>query len=147
MAKWYKLYGKGIIAKYRKKTPRDPKYKKAPTFREFIEYLVDLPIRKFEPHWIPMYLQCMPCHIQYSIIARLDTLTTDSDQIFLSMGVSAQLPRSHVTQGKTTDNTVATYYSQISKDLLDKLYNIYKFDFLLFNYTADVYQDYVKTGK
>jgi chondroitin 4-sulfotransferase 11 len=143
--KWYTLYGKKIIAKYRKTTPTDTKYKKAPTFREFIEYLVDLPITEFESHWIPMYLQCMPCHIQYSIIARLDTLTVDSDQIFKSMAVSAQLPRSHVTQGRTTDNTVATYYSQISKDLLDKLYNIYKFDFLLFNYNGVEYQDYVKS--
>ena len=85
----------------------------------------------------------MPCHIQYNIIARLDTLTRDSEQIFKSMEVAAQLPRSHITQGNTTDNTVATYYSQISKDLLDKLLDIYKFDFLLFNYTADVYSSYV----
>ena len=94
-----------------------------------------------------MYLFCMPCHIQYNIIARLDTLTRDSEQIFKSMEVSAQLPRSHITQGNTTDNTVAGYYSAISKDLLDKLWNIYKFDFLLFNYTVDDYTSYVKNGE
>ena len=143
MTRWYNLYGKEIIAKYRKSQPSDPKYKKAPTFKEFIEYVVDLPINKLESHWIPMYLQCMPCHIKYKIIARLNTLTVDSDQIFKSMGVAAELPKSHVTQGNSTDNTVATYFSQISKDLLDKLIDIYKFDFLLFNYSADEYAGYV----
>ena len=89
--RWYMLYGKKIIDKCRKNTPSDPKYKKAPTFREFIEYVVELPINKLQAHWIPMYLQCMPCHIKYSTIARLDTLTRDSNQIFKLMGVSGQL--------------------------------------------------------
>ena len=142
--RWYNLYGKEIIAKYRKSPATDPKYKAAPTFREFIEYVVDLPLSKLESHWIPMYIQCMPCHINYTIIARLDTLDKDSEQIFKSMGVDAELPKSHVTQGNTTDNTVATYYSQISKDLLDRLIDIYKFDFLLFNYSAQEYASYVQ---
>ena len=147
VVKWYRDYGKNIIAKYRKTPPTDPMYNKAPTFREFVDYLVNLPITKFDSHWIPMYLQCMPCHIQYNIIARLDTLARDSKQIFKSMKVSARLPRSHTTQGNTTDNTVASYYSTISKDLLDKLLDIYKFDFLLFDYTVDEYESYVKKEK
>jgi len=139
-----RLYGNKIIAKYRKSTPSDPKYEKAPTFREFVEYLVDLPISKFNDHWIPMYLQCMPCHIKYTIISRLDTISRDSDLIFKTLELSARLPKSHVTQGITTDNTVSSYYSTISKDLLEKLYNIYKFDFLLFNYTMNGYASYVE---
>ena len=142
--RWYNMYGKQIIAKYRKTVPSDPKYSTAPTFREFIEYVVDLPINKLESHWIPMYIQCLPCHIKYTIIARLDTLNEDSDQIFKGMGVKAELPKSHVTQGNTTDNTVTSYYSQISKDLLDKLLDIYKFDFLLFNYSGKEYYRYVQ---
>ena len=145
MAKWSRLYSKEIIAKYRKTKPTNPKYEKAPTFREFVEYLVELPIRKFNAHWIPMYLQCMPCHIKYTIISRLDTLSRDSDLIFKTLELSAKLPRSHVTQGNTTDNTVSGYYSTISKELLDKLFDIYKFDFLLFNYTMDGYASYVET--
>ena len=86
----------------------------------------------------------MPCHINYTIIARLDTLNRDSEQIFKTMELNTALPKSHVTQGNTTDNTVASYYSQISKDLLDKLLYIYKFDFLLFNYSAKDYYDYAQ---
>ena len=141
---WKNKYGKEIIVKYRKSPPTDPKYKAAPTFREFIEYVVDLPLSKLESHWIPMYIQCMACHINYTIIARLDTLTKDSEQIFKSIGLDAELPKSHVTQGNTTDNTVASYYSQISKHLLEKLLDIYKFDFLLFNYSGKEYYNYVQ---
>ena len=145
MAKWSRLYGKEIIAKYRKTPSTDPKYEKAPTFKEFVEYLVELPISKYNDHWIPMYLQCMPCHIKYTIISRLDTISRDSDLIFKTLELSFQLPKSHVTQGNTTDNTVSSYYSTISKELLDKLFDIYKFDFLLFNYTMDGYASYVET--
>ena len=146
MAKWSRWFGNEIIAKYRKTKPKDPKYEQAPTFKEFVEYLIELPISKFNSHWIPIYLQCMPCHIKYNIISRLDTLSRDSEQIFKTLELSAQLPKSHVTQGNTTDNTVASYYSTISKDLLHKLFNIYKFDFLLFNYTINGYASYVENN-
>ena len=71
--RFYKLYGREILQKYRKKQPTEPKYKNAPTFREFIDYLVDLPLRRLDIHWLPTYLQCMPCHIKYDILGRYDT--------------------------------------------------------------------------
>ena len=99
-----------------------------------------------------MYLQCMPCHITYTVISRLDTLSRDSDRIFKTLELSAKLPKSHVTQRQyclqtilSQDNTVSRNYATISKELLDELFNIYKFDFLLFNYTMDRYTSYVET--
>jgi len=142
--RWYKKFGQTILKNYRKTTPSDPKYNKAPTFREFVEYLVDLPISKFDDHWKPMYMQCMPCHIQYRVIARLETLSADSAHILQSIGVSSRLPKSHTTQGKTTNNLVSTFYSEINSELLSKLYNLYKFDFLLFNFSATEYDSYVQ---
>ena len=56
-----------------------------------------------------------------------------------------RLPLSHVTQGNTSDTTVARYYSMIDRASLDRLYNIYRLDFLLFNYTADQYYAYVSS--
>ena len=38
---------------------------------------------------------------------------------------------------------VQQYYSTLDIGLVKKLYNIYKPDFLLFNYTMDAYQGYV----
>ena len=143
VARWYELYGRDVIMKYRKTEVTDPVYSKAPTFREFVEFIVDLPITEYNYHWIPIYLLCMPCHFKYSIMARVDTLTQDSEQIFKSISVSDSLPREHITQGNTTDNTVSSYHSTISLDLLDQLLEIYKFDFLLFNYTVDEYYQFV----
>ena len=64
------LYGKKILNGYRKSDPSEEKYKNAPTFKEFIDFILDLPIDNLDPHWCPLYLQCMPCHIRYDIIGR-----------------------------------------------------------------------------
>ena len=42
--RWYNWYGKTILAGYRRQPPSDSKYEKAPTFKEFIRYLVELPL-------------------------------------------------------------------------------------------------------
>ena len=142
--RWYKNHGEAILKKYRKEEPREKKYLKAPTFREFVEYLVELPLAKFDDHWKPMYMQCLPCHIQYHVIARLESLERDSAYILQSIGVTSRLPVSHTTQGNSSNNLVTSYYSQIDSNLLDKLYSLYKYDFLLFNFTHTHYADIVK---
>ena len=116
---------------------------------------------RFDSHWLPYHLQCLPCHYQYTVTARLDTLVEDSAEILDTLGVDTRqvqyccvdcknqrlcrLPLSHVTQGNTSDTTVARYYSMIDRASLDRLYNIYRLDFLLFNYTADQYYAYVSS--
>ena len=92
-----------------------------------------------------MYEQCLPCHVQYRVVARLETLQRDSAHILQTIGVSARLPRSHTTRGNTTDHTVQHYFSQLDTVALDKLYNLYKFDFLLFNFTDAEYRQFVQT--
>ena len=68
--RFYKLFGREVLEKYRITPPAESKYKNAPTFREFIDYLLDLPLRRLNHHWRPTYFQCMPCHIKYSILGR-----------------------------------------------------------------------------
>ena len=89
-------------------------------------------------------MQCLPCHIQYQVIARLETLERDSAYILQSIGVTTRLPVSHTTQGNTSNTLVTSYYSQINNNLLDKLYSLYKYDFLLFNFTHTYYADIVQ---
>ena len=144
VARWYEWYGREIIHKYRNTEPLDAVYNKAPTFREFVEFLVDLPLAEYNFHWIPIYILCMPCHFKYSILARLDTLAMDSREIFKALNISASLHHNHVTQG---NNMVASYYSTLSMELLGKLVNIYKFDFLLFNYSLHGYKSQGNMGE
>ena len=64
-------YGQQILRDYRKTEPENEKYKNTPTFREFVNFVLDQPLSKHNPHWRPAYLHCMPCHINYTIIGRL----------------------------------------------------------------------------
>ena len=63
-------YGQQILQKYRKTEPEDELYKTTPTFREFINFVIDLPLSRHNSHWRPAYLHCMPCHLNYTIIGR-----------------------------------------------------------------------------
>ena len=42
--RWYNWYGKAILTGYRNERPPETKYERAPTFKEFIRYLVELPL-------------------------------------------------------------------------------------------------------
>ena len=95
---WHNWYGKEIIEKQRVKKATDPKYGRAPTFREFVKYLMDLPMGRWNSHWKPMYLLCLPCHIKYQAIARMDTLDTDSQHI-LHVSILKNLTDIYVQQG------------------------------------------------
>ena len=61
-------------------------------------------------------------------------------------GINEELPESHITKGgKSSDQTLKKYYSELDKKMLERLYKIYELDFLLFNYTIDSYYKYVKS--
>ena len=42
--RWYNWYRKTILAGFWRQPPPDSKFEKAPTFKEFIRYLVELPL-------------------------------------------------------------------------------------------------------
>merc|ERR1711973_923881 len=139
--RFQKLYGREILKNYRRSSPQAEKYKNSPTFREFIDYLLDLSLDQLDPHWLPTYLQCMPCHIKDSILGRIDTIQEDSKEILRRLKVKKQLPFTHVTQDKTSDQTVEKYYRD-----LDRLYKMYEMDFLLFDYSPESFYIYVQNS-
>ena len=67
----------------------------------------------------------------------------DSKEILKRIGVQQKLPF-HVTQGKTSDQTVKAYYAELDRKTLDQLYKIYEMDFLLFNYSSSSFYDFIK---
>ena len=66
-------------------------------------------------------------------------MADDSVEILKRIGVLRQLPFHHMTQGKTSDKTVDTYYADIERSTMEKLYQLYRMDFLLFGYTPDYF--------
>lgn len=113
-----------------------------PTFREFIQYLLDTDVEEYDEHWKPIFLLCTPCHIRYDIIAKLETLARDADFILYHRGLSdtIHMEWSHKTdQIQRTSDVAKTYFSQLTLSEVKQLYYKYITDFLMFEYELEPY--------
>ena len=59
------------------------RYNKAPTFSEFVSYLLDTEVEDYNEHWLPYYLLCTPCHLNYTVIAKTEDIKEDSRLYFI----------------------------------------------------------------
>ena len=148
------MYGKKIVKVYRKssiKESKDPEQKqerKEPTFREFVQYLLDTDVEDYDEHWRPISLLCTPCHVKYDIIAKMETLSQDSNFILYHRGVAdkVKIQWSHRTdQTYKTSDVAKKYYSQLTLTEMKQLYYKYLMDFLMFNYELDPYTKLVES--
>ena len=145
---FYKKYGRKIVAKYRRrdkgKTLKSEE-KVEPTFEEFVRYLVDTDLSLYaDDHWIPYYLFCTPCLVDYDFIIHFETLDQDVSQLlqFLSNkmneeasgGVLGGPEWKHKTSGGRSVELLHSYYRQLNKSTVEKLFQKYRLDFELFGY-------------
>ena len=61
------MYGKQIVADYRDKAATNLTRVLEPTWREFVTYILNTPVTKFDEHWMPMWMLCSPCIIRSHI--------------------------------------------------------------------------------
>ena len=54
------------------------RYAMAPTFSEFVSYLLETEVEDYNEHWLPYYLLCTPCHLNYTVIAKTEHIKQDS---------------------------------------------------------------------
>ena len=80
-------------------------------------------------------------------IFRVDTMAGDSEEILKRIEVEEKLSHTHVTRGKTSDQTVEKYYSELDVRTLDRLYKLYEMDFILFDFSPKMYYNYVMDKK
>ena len=59
------------------------RYKKVPTFSEFVDFLLSTEVETYNEHWLPYYLLCTPCHLNYTVIARTEDIKDDSRSLTL----------------------------------------------------------------
>ncbi|XP_026742596.1 carbohydrate sulfotransferase 11 isoform X1 [Trichoplusia ni] len=141
--------GQRIIRKYRKKqTQESPSLpEKYPIFQEFVSYVLDeaKAKRSLDMHWTPYTTFCTPCKFNFDVILKFETL--DEDQRFLIQLAHLQeiIKPEWRNSGKGTNtlHNINHLYSGLKKNQLDGLYNLYKYDFQLFNYTIDNYYEIV----
>jgi hypothetical protein len=141
---FYQTYGKQIVEKYRNlKIHPELSDRDEPTFPEFVQYLIDEDlVERADDHWIPYYLFCTPCWVDYDVIAQFETLKEDYDFLLRVTGLD-QLgvvsPWRHLTKNVRTQDVDSAYFAQITKEQVLQLYQKYKLDFELFDYDYDRY--------
>ena len=54
------------------------RFKKVPTFPEFVDFLLSTEVETYNEHWLPYYLLCTPCHLNYTVIAKTEDIYDDS---------------------------------------------------------------------
>ncbi|XP_042258496.1 carbohydrate sulfotransferase 11 isoform X1 [Thunnus thynnus] len=141
---FHKRFGTRIVRRYRKNATQDALINGADVkFKEFAEYLVDPATQRDGPlneHWQTVYQLCHPCHIHYDLVGKYETLEEDANYVLRLVGVgdSLRFP-SYAKSTRTTDAMAAQFFSNISTQQQIQLYQLYKLDFLMFNYSTPSY--------
>ena len=145
--KFRKKYNEKIIKKFRTVLPSDIDfYKDVPTFGEFVDYLIATPSEEYNEHWRPYYQICNPCHVNFSIIVKLESLKEDLEVLVKETGFTQfRIKLSHETKNEMLDRTldtryrnkIETYFAQIDLEKILKLHDIFRIDFDMFNYSID----------
>lgn len=100
-------------------------------------------------HWQPIHQICNPCLVTYDYITKLETINQDSEYLLEKLDARSvgSFPvsndRGKDKSGPPVSNQVAYQkylekilqpYKTIEKSTLRKIYQIYKYDFLMFGY-------------
>ncbi|XP_008587199.1 PREDICTED: carbohydrate sulfotransferase 11-like [Galeopterus variegatus] len=141
---FHKRYGTKIIKRQRKNATQESLRKGDDVkFEEFVAYLIDPHTQREEPfneHWQTVYSLCHPCHIHYDLVGKYETLEEDSNYVLQLAGVGSYLKfPTYAKSTRTTDEMTTEFFQNISSEHQTQLYEVYKLDFLMFNYSVPSY--------
>ncbi|KAG8225637.1 hypothetical protein J437_LFUL013671 [Ladona fulva] len=170
--KFYRKMAREMISKFRFKTTPAPgthrslNNEKSPTFSEFVSWVIESArtakknkdggytgIPGFDEHWAPYFRFCTPCAVNFTVIAKMETLSRDEDYIIDKAGIASALgrkpgdagtrPREAVNAaiGGRTADVLPRYFQTLTREQLDALYEIYRLDFEMFGYEPAKYYD------
>lgn len=114
------------------------------TFAEFVNNILKLPLKDWDPHWAPFTPRCRPCSMRYDVIVKVETLDQDLEALLPRMGLAAwSFPKRNVKARRkdTRRQTAAEYFSELSRQQVLQLYAIYMYDFELFGYKLEGFTD------
>ncbi|XP_063379318.1 carbohydrate sulfotransferase 11 [Cydia fagiglandana] len=161
---YYRKLARAIVAEHREGAAKvlGPIKSFGPTFYEFVAYLIqkhkDLDQRfPFDEHWAPYYHFCSPCAVNFTVIAKVETLSRDSGYVIYELGLAHVLGRrvrdrrtrlrtvmNKSRDGKNTTALLKYYFSQLDESMLNDLLRIYGIDFEMFGYDPKIYRSYVR---
>ncbi|KAM3871934.1 carbohydrate sulfotransferase 11-like [Diretmus argenteus] len=141
---FHKRYGTKIVRRHRAEPDSEALEKgNDVTFQEFVQYLVDPRTQREEPfneHWERVHSLCHPCLIHYDVVGKYETLEPDAQAVLRLAGAAGtvQFPTSSKSV-RTDGDMAARFFKNISPFYQKKLLNLYRMDFLLFNYSTPQY--------
>ena len=105
-------------------------------------------------HWRLFSSRCQHCYIPYTMIGRMETFDEDVQYIILKNRLEKELPISKALQFKSKNSSLRgkeenksitmQHFSQLKTQQIQKLYELYKMDFELFEYDIDAFLHQVK---
>lgn len=109
------------------------------SFGAFLHYVADAAdMQKYDYHWQTETFQCMPCQMNYQIITTQET--SSSDALFVlehqSLHGKTHLPGQYADSPLLSESLVSQF-SDVPKEIIKKIYQIYYADFMLFGYSID----------
>jgi hypothetical protein len=126
------------------------------SFENFINFVLEeatyTVISEQSKHWWPYSDLCKMCKIKYNFIGSLETLNEDVSCMLKNFKNYALLQKMEDrvrkkinAGGEHTKAMTMDYFSKLSKQTIQKLYELYKVDFILGNYKFP--QEYIDMGK
>ena len=139
------VYGKPLPKKwiprlignvYRKPLPKEGESWSI-TFLQFLKYILMLNhnIKPFGTHWRPYNVHCTPCAVNYDFIGEANNLSQET--LYILDHIQAKiLPKS--IPGRYAGNRSTHYFSDIPRDVINNIWNLYKEDYQMFGYNFTV---------
>lgn len=138
---YHPVFGRAIISRYRvNATGSALKTGAGVTFREFVQYLLDVqkPVG-MDIHWERIGQLCSPCLIQYNFIGKFESLQEDANFLLRSIGAPDNLTfpdfkdRNPLAE-RTSSRITLEYFSQLNSTERQKVFEFYLRDYLMFSY-------------
>lgn len=141
---FHRRYGTRIIRRHRPDPrPEALEHGDDVSFAEFVRYLVDPATRREEPfneHWERAHALCHPCLLGYDVVGKYETLHEDAAYLLRLAGVDDLVTFPGTDRRiRTNGDMAADFFSAISPELQSRLFELYRMDFSLFNYSTPAY--------
>jgi len=116
-----------------------------PSFEEFVSWLLETRANKsgspeswtVEKSFSPFFSICPVCQVDYKVI-KLDGFMNEIDSWISHLNLPITSAEAHtVGGGQSSSERSFDYFSQLTKNQVLALYNIYQMDFQLFSYSAE----------
>ncbi|XP_071950018.1 carbohydrate sulfotransferase 11-like [Antedon mediterranea] len=107
-------------------------------FEDFLNFVIDGMITRFNGHWREMHRVCYPCDIHYDVIGHFEDIENESKYILTRSKANITFPHSTGKHFTNSSGKLEKAYANIPASLIFDIYHKFKYDFMLFNYKIPI---------